>query len=721
MSTFDSTKTPLPDIIKQITDGRVQLPDFQRGWIWDDQHVRSLLVSVARSFPVGAVMLLESGGDIRFQVRPIENLSFNGQIPEPERLILDGQQRLTSLTQVLALDTPVKTFNEKGKPINRYYYLDIEAALADEQLDEAFIAVESDRTLKANFGRDIVLDLSTPQKECEAFYFPCNQILNSDAWEEHLQEYAPEKFGIYMQFRKKVLNAVRSYQLPIIVLGKSTSKEAVCLVFEKVNTGGVPLSVFELVTASFAAESFNLRDDWYGSKLRKVTGREERLKAEPILEGVEPTDFLQAISLLHTHEKRRADIAAGKTGKAVSPVSAKRITVLSLTLAEYQRWAPEVEEGFLRAAKFLRKEAFFAARDLPYRTQLVPLAAVLAQLKGRWREPKIYDKLCRWYWCGVLGELYGGAVETRIANDLEELLAWISGNGNEPRTIYEASFQPGRLNTLRSRLSAAYKGLNTLVLREGAQDFFWKATIQELDHEEVALDIHHIFPRFWCEAHRIKPQVYNSIINKTPISYKANRMIGGRAPSNYLQAIQTHTQVGLDDAAMDAILRSHHIDPTSIRADDFNQFYEARRESLLAIVERAMGKAVEREVPSDSGQEADEEMLLMEARGAPPSSPRSGVSARRYATTASAMATTSNSSPTSSSSRWLTSTPGRRTAATSVSRRGTTGRASRRSGGRSWRCITSTCCASLARGQGCWGRSSRRRRTRSRTRPSSTA
>lgn len=104
MSTFDSTKTPLPDIIREITDGKVQLPDFQRGWVWDDEHVRSLLVSVARSFPVGAVMLLETGGDVRFQVRPIENLTFTGPIPEPERLILDGQQRLTSLTQVLALN-----------------------------------------------------------------------------------------------------------------------------------------------------------------------------------------------------------------------------------------------------------------------------------------------------------------------------------------------------------------------------------------------------------------------------------------------------------------------------------------------------------------------------------------------------------------------------------------------------------------------------------------
>lgn len=615
MSTFDSTKTPLPDIIREITDGKVQLPDFQRGWVWDDEHVRSLLVSVARSFPVGAVMLLETGGDVRFQVRPIENLTFTGPIPEPERLILDGQQRLTSLTQVLALNQPVKTFDEKGKPISRYYYVDIARALEDDGLEDAFIAVEEDRKIKTNFGRDVVLDLSTPQKECEAFYFPCNQILNSDAWEESLQEYAPEKFGQYMQFRRKVLNAFRSYQLPVISLGKNTSKEAVCLVFEKVNTGGVPLSVFELVTASFAADNFNLRDDWYGSRLRNVEGRAERLKKEAVLDTVEPTDFLQAVSLLHTYEKRQNDLAAGKTGKAVAAVSAKRASILSLTLDDYLKWADEVEHGFLLAARFLRKQCFFSSRDLPYRTQLTPLAAVLSTIKERWLEPRIFDKLSRWYWCGVLGELYGGAVETRIANDLEDLLAWIADKGQEPRTVIEAAFQPGRLLTLRSRLSAAYKGLNTLILRRGARDFFWKATVQELDHEEIALDIHHIFPRAWCEQQGIKPAIFNSIINKTPISYRANRMIGGKAPSQYLAAIQSHKQVGLSEDGMNAILASHYIDPEALRSDNFDSFFERRREALLQLVEDAMGKSIDRGIErSEDQDEPDDNFIFIEAR-----------------------------------------------------------------------------------------------------------
>jgi len=210
----------------------------------------------------------------------------------------------------------------------------------------------------------------------------------------------------------------------------------------------------------------------------------------------------------------------------------------------------------------------------------------------------------------VLGELYGGAVETRIANDLEELRAWIDdAGGDDPRTIYEAAFQGSRLDTLRSRLSAAYKGLNTLVLRDGAQDFFWKATVQKLDHEEVAIDIHHIFPKTWCERRGIKPAVFNAIINKTPISYKANRMIGGNAPSDYLSSIQSHKHVGLSDEAMNDIIASHCIDPETLRANDFDQFYEHRRESLLRIVEQVMGKEIDREVVEETGDDREDDHL----------------------------------------------------------------------------------------------------------------
>jgi hypothetical protein len=280
--------------------------------------------------------------------------------------------------------------------------------------------VDADKMQRTNFGRDISLDLRTSEKEYENFYFPCNQILNSDTWEEGLNAFDATKFSRYMQFRKTVLSEFRNYDIPVIALKKENKKEAVCLVFEKVNTGGVSLSVFELITATYAADGVHLRDEWYGNKKDSIEGTSRWLGRQRMLKDIQPTDFFQGLSLLYTYERRKEDIAAGKTGKQITGVSAKRESVLSLPLSAYQRLKEPLAEGFWKAAKFLRKESFFSKRDLPYRTQIVPLAAILALLEDSWLEQTIYDRLCQWFWCGVLGELYGGAVETRMANDLQK-------------------------------------------------------------------------------------------------------------------------------------------------------------------------------------------------------------------------------------------------------------------------------------------------------------
>lgn len=171
MSSFDSTKDLLNNVLNEIVKGEIQLPDFQRGWVWDDDHILSLLVSIARSFPIGSVMLLENGGEAKFQVRPVEGVNLdNGQVAE--RLILDGQQRLTSLTQVIKLNNPINTYNNKGKKIRRFYYIDIEKSLQDGgSIEDAFFSVDESKIIRENFGRDIKLDLSTEEEEFNNFLF----------------------------------------------------------------------------------------------------------------------------------------------------------------------------------------------------------------------------------------------------------------------------------------------------------------------------------------------------------------------------------------------------------------------------------------------------------------------------------------------------------------------------------------------------------------------
>lgn len=192
----------------------------------------------------------------------------------------------------------------------------------------------------------------------------------------------------------------------------------------------------------------------------------------------------------------------------------------------------------------------------------------------------------------MFGELYGSASETRIGLDLQGLLKWIfDSDAPEPATVIAAGFQASRLDTLRTRTSAAYRGLYVLLQQQGAKDFFWKARIMDLDRNDKAIDIHHIFPKKWCEENGIGPQIYDSIINKTAISYKANRKIGGKAPSAYLAQIESDKAVQLQPAAMNAILRTHCIAPKYLRADAFVEFMVDRKAQLLQLVESAMGKA----------------------------------------------------------------------------------------------------------------------------------
>jgi len=589
-ASFDSTKTALHDLLVRGDSGKLQLPDFQRGWVWDDERIRSLLASVSVSFPIGAVMLLESGGEhIRFKPRPLAGTHARLREVTPETLILDGQQRLTSLYQALMSQVMVETRDAKGKPIRRWYYLDMKQAVTrDDDREDAVLSVPEDRQVKT-FGGEITLDVTTPEREYAADLFPVNRIFDSAEWRQAYSEhwsFDREKMRLFNDFEREVIKRFEQYQLPVIELKKQTPKEAVCLVFERVNTGGVALSVFELLTASFAADDFQLRDDW--------NAREQRLKGQhPVLRGLQSDDFLQAITLLVTQTRRRDALAAGIALDKAPGISCKRKDILKLEVTDWQAWAERVEAGFVRAARFLYGQKIFKARDLPYRTQLVPLAAMFVDLGRDGETEGARQKIARWYWCGVLGELYGGATESRFARDLPEVAAMVRGETTVPITIQESSFQPNRLLTLRTRNSSAYKGLYALLIRDGGRDFRTGEPIEAQTFFDDKVDIHHIFPEKWCKTTGIEPGTYDSVINKTALAARTNRQIGGRAPSKYLPAIEKAAGVG--EVRMDEILRSHCIAPEELRTDRFGEFYAARAEALLQRIEGATGKTITRE------------------------------------------------------------------------------------------------------------------------------
>lgn len=627
-ATFKTNPYALGKLLRDCHAGHLQLPDFQRSWVWDEDRIKSLIASVSRGFPIGALMTLEHGGAVEFKPRTVEGAPLVARKAMPQSLLLDGQQRITSLYQVTIRNKVVETVTPKRKKVRRWFYIDILTALDDTaNREDAIVGIPDDRIVRGPFSRTVELDLSTREAEFENLMYPVSRVFDWNDWQKEFIDHAVktgdfnEKWDIIKPFNEQIINQFTKYQVPVIALDKQTSKEAVCVVFEKVNTGGKPLDAFELVTAMYAAEGHELRKDWYGSD--EAVGRHGRLQtafsapgqAHGILSNVGNTDFLQAVSLFHTRDMRRKAEAAGKTGKELPAVSGNRRALLALPLRAYRFYEERVERGFMEAAKFLNMQHIYRAFDLPYQSQVVPLAAVLAEVGDRWHDASVRDKLLRWYWTGVFGELYGSTVENRIAKDFMEIPEWIAG-GPEPSTVTDATFRADRLFSMRMRLSAAYKGVNALLMREGAKDF---SSGQQFSHTVFFgenVDIHHIFPRDWCNKNDKDWKVYDSIINKTPLSYRTNRRLGGIAPSEYLAKLQTgsgeHDPMSSD--TLEHYLATHLIDYTLLQTNDFEKFVNDRQERLLKLIENATGITIYRGDVQDEGDDVMEDEGDMEER-----------------------------------------------------------------------------------------------------------
>lgn len=575
--TFQTNEPNLGEILKDIGNKKIQLPDFQRGWVWDDNRIRALIASVSLSYPIGAVMTMEVSEGIRFLPRVFEGVEKEPAV-QPETLVLDGQQRFTSLYLSLLSGLAVPTTTEKKKQINRYYYLDMAQCLdPDADRFDAVVSVPATKVITSDFGRKTDLDLSTSENEYENRMYPLNLIytLSEDAdWKSGFREYFnydKEEIKFLEKFNQKIWLPFQQYKVPVIKLTKDTPKEAVCQVFENVNTGGVSLTVFELLTATFAADNFQLRQDW--------EKRKGELKQQNVLEDIDESTYLTAITLLTSYQNH---LHHGTS------VNCKRKEVLKLSLDDYQKNADKIIQGLQSAAKLLAREKIFDKRNIPYQTQFIPLSAICAHLGNRLENDSVKEKIIRWYWCGVFGELYGGANESRFALDVQGVVAWIDG-GELPKTIQDSNFSPTRLLTLQSRNSAAYKGLMALLMKKGSRDFINGDPIELTTYFDDAIDIHHIFPKAYCEKVKYNRKYWNSIINKAPLSSRTNRILGGHKPSTYIQTIQKE---GVNPVRLDRIFQSHLIEPGLIRTDDFSPFIQTRAGGLLDLIESATGKTI---------------------------------------------------------------------------------------------------------------------------------
>ena len=572
----------LPDICRH----KIALPEFQRPWVWEPEMVRDLLISVAYRYPAGSLLTMPVSRD-SFALRPFEGCGDKLR-DKPNLVILDGQQRLTSLYQSLYWRDGVHYKQHKY-----HFYLDVATLMADRDgidvgdpyFDQALFYVREEKN-----GRRVRYDglrpmyeLTTAEDQLRAGVLPLGCIFDNDALTKWKEEYLYRQTTDLVRYRElnrewdQLVHAwitrIRTYRFPVVELDDSMPLGAICHIFEKLNSTGVPLDVFDLCNAILWAQGFYLNHRWAAT--------EKELKEALPMQPLSGTYFLQGLSLLDSMDRKRAnpDREIAVTCRKQDLMAMKRETV--------EKWWDPLVKGYGEAAKFMADQGIIATRILPYSTLITPLSAIFADLirhKGTAHIGATWPQIEHWYWCSVFSQRYSSQIETASARDFEHVLNWIDG-GEPPDVVRTFGFRSDALQEITSIRNAIYKGVLCLLTRGGAKDFGGGGKLSTHLFHDTNQDHHHVFPTSALKRLGIQDPRANTIVNKTLISYAVNRSIGGRLPSEYVKDWRGR----LGDGLFDEILEMHQIDPNVLSNDDWEAYLLDRRERLQQLIASVCG------------------------------------------------------------------------------------------------------------------------------------
>lgn len=558
MSLFEDTNPKkLSELLGQIDSRMTALPDFQRDFVWDPTATQELIVSIANNFPAGSVLRVRDKNKA-FAAREFDGAPrLDGHIHT--FLVLDGQQRLTSLYQA---------FYGAG---DHRYFVDLKKLMDGKDFEEAIShARAGSNWVKAHESfeaqkKDLIIPLSLLRSGAGGFL----------DWIFAYSNELPDEQKVPTQKALKAVSdqwfkTIDEYQFPVVTLSDEVKPDALCTIFETLNRTGVKLTAFELLTARFWPSGINLRSLW-----------ETATASYPILRkyGVDPYYLLQATSLV----------------SRATP-SCKRAEVLDLTAPQIEAWWDRIVEGMQLGLNILCDDCkVVSAKWMPYQTMLVPLSAVLAQI-GPAKTPLFgaqRERLKRWFWCAVFMQQYENAPNSQSAKDFSDLIAWLNG-GSEPETVSTFKFDPSVLRDTTPRQRAVYRGTMCLILGSagGTRDFHTQSVITGKLIEEEGIDDHHIFPAAYLEKKKgVKDaRLRDCILNRTLIDRQTNQLISDRAPSDYLHEMQQTPGFPFDN-----VLTSHCLPvgtSSPLLSNDFETFLVWRQEQLWKEIQRVTGSNV---------------------------------------------------------------------------------------------------------------------------------
>jgi len=568
MSLFEDTNPrALKDLLSEIHSRTMALPDFQRDFVWEPGATQELIVSIANNYPAGSILRVRDAKRV-FAAREFEGAP---QLDGAKHtfLVLDGQQRLTSLYQAFYGVGEHRYYLDLGKLKDDA--TDFEDAIFHVRAATKWVKAREDFALQA---KELILPLSVLKGGAGGF----------GQWGRKVARQLADKERIALEdaldgIEEKWIHVIDDYHFPVVTLSDQTEADALCTIFETLNRTGVKLSVFELLTARFWPHNIKLRGLW-----------EKALADYPVIANfdVDPYYILQGISL-----------ASRK-----SP-SCKRSDVLNMAASDITDWWDKVVLGLATGLDILRDDCkVMLPKWLPYQTMLPPLAAVLARAGS----PKTAEagaqreKLKRWFWCAVFGQVYEGAPNSKSAKDVVEIQPWLTG-GDPPESVASFRFDPRALRDVTPRQRAIYRGAICLILGsgDGARDFHTQSVITGKLMRELEIDDHHVFPAKFLEKKLglNVPRVRDCVLNRTLIDRTTNQMISDRAPSDYMADIRDTPGFPFDKVLASQCLPTDP-PPSPFWTNDYEAFLAWRQERLWKEIQRVTGVTVAADLEADN-------------------------------------------------------------------------------------------------------------------------
>ena len=549
---FYPTSEKLEFLLKSIHNREVALPDFQRDFVWDPRATEELIESILRNYPAGSLLRIKNESGFLFVPREVAGAPpLDGHAPS--YLVLDGQQRLTSLYQAL-----YGTGNHR-------YFMNLSELLEGGDVDDCVFYLRKLRA-RRRFG--------TIENQAKELVFPLEVVFGRpngfEGWLDIIVDWRNEDRVASKEFKRKLrdlrdawIKNIEDYEFPVVTLAEETEAEAICTIFETLNRTGVKLSVFDLLAARFWPENVRLRDLWDAARIE-----------HPILEefGVDPYYILQAIAIF--------------TAKAAP--SCKRGDVLKMEVGQIQAgWEPVVR-GVAEMLQMLRDDCGVVLPGwLPYNPMLIPGGAVFAKHEDTTgpQVGAIRNKIMRWFWCSVFNQVYENAPNSQAVKDVADLTSWFAG-GEEPDSVRNFSFEADVLRETTVRQRALYRGCIALILQSEARDFHSGKRITASMVLEKKIDDHHVFPKgyFADSKRKVVAALQDCVLNRTLIDKETNIRIGKNAPAVYLGEIET--QLGAE--RLDNVLKSHLLPggtESSLREGRFSDFLDERQKRFAERIE----------------------------------------------------------------------------------------------------------------------------------------